>query len=264
MGKTVLFLHGLGGSGDDWNSIIPIFETHGWRCEAPTLFQHLRTQQNPPETLNELSILDWIKSASDYADQLLEEEGEKPVIIGHCLGGFVAKKLVEFGQAKSAAFISPLCLREDKHATSALPLASLLLRQSSQKTRNASKLCNVGLSLSFLNRAPKHARKEIMANMRYESSRLLEEISQPDPSLMDAVSTDTPSLFIGCGKDRIVSSSSTYKTSENWALINSDTTFKNYEDIGHWPFAENGADRMFSYVENWLRTATNLKKTVVA
>ena len=264
MGKSVLFLHGLGGSGEDWDTVFPIFENQGWRCETPTLFQHLRTRQNPPAALNELSLMDWVKSASDYADQLLEEEGEKPVIVGHCLGGFIAQKLVELDQAKSAVFISPLNLAKDKQSTSALPLASLFLRQSTQKVRSTSKVCNVGLALSFLNRTPKHVRKDILANMRYESSRLLEEISRPDPSLVDAVATETPSLFIGCGKDRIVSSSSTYKTSENWTQVNIDTTFKNYEDIGHWPFAENGADRMFSYVESWLRTASSQQKSRAA
>lgn len=259
MGKSVLFLHGLGGSGDDWNSMIPVFEKRGWRCEAPTLFQHLRTRKNPPEALNSLSLIDWIKAASDYADQLLEEEDEKPVIVGHCLGGFLAQKLAEFGQAKSVAFISPLVLNQEERKNSTLPIASLLLRQSSERVRQKSKLCDVGLTLSFLNKTAPDKRKNIIANMRYESTRLLNDISAPD---LELYRSDTgyreemiPSLFIGCGKDRIVSSAVTHTASDAWSKSNADTTFKNYENLGHWPFQEDAAEPMITYLESWLNTA---------
>lgn len=259
MSKTVLFLHGLGGSGADWNTVIPIFENKGWRCEAPTLFQHLRTRKNPPKSLDNVSILDWIKAASDYADQIFEEEGEMPAIVGHCIGGFIAQKLVELGQAKSAIFLSPLNFDQDKKQNSALPIASLLLRQSSQSARDKSKLCDVGLTLSVLNKVPAQDRRAILANMRYESTRLLNEVSRPSSELLEMIAnltkSDTPTLFIGCGKDRIVTSDMSHKASIAWTIRNQDTTFKNYDDIGHWPFAELNAKRMFSYIEDWSNKA---------
>ncbi|MFC7292146.1 alpha/beta hydrolase [Hirschia litorea] len=264
MGKSILFLHGLGGSGDDWDQVIPLFEACGWRCEAPTLFQHLRTRQTPPEALDNLGFNDWIKASAAYAEHLTNEEGEKPLVIGHCIGGLVAQKLVEYGDVSGGVFISPTPDAAShitgRKLSKSLNFSAFLLTMRA----NNSPLRSVGLGWGMLNNVASHERAAIIENMRYESSRLSSELANPlsIPGQTSRVTTqevNVPTMTITCGKDRAISKSTVQLTAANWTKAKTVGLSLTFPNIGHWPFKEVGSETMFSSVLEWANTVECIK-----
>lgn len=256
MGKSILFLHGLGGSGDDWNHAIPAFEADGWRCEAPTLFQHLRTRQNPPEALNSLGFNDWVKAASAYVEQLTNEEGEKPLVIGHCIGGLIAQKLVEFDEVAGGVFISPS--PDETHHEIGNSLSKSLSFSAFLLTMRAanSPFRSIGLNWGMLNNVPSVDRTKIIENMRYESSRLVAELARPasiagHTARVNTLDVQRPTMTIACGKDRTVSKHTVELCASAWDNAPNKSTFKAYPQLGHRAPNEFGSNELFADILTW-------------
>ncbi len=263
MGKSILFLHGLGGSGEDWNRAIPDFEANGWRCEAPTLFQHLRTRQNPPEALNSLGFNDWVKAASAYVEQLTNEEGEKPLVIGHCIGGLIAQKLVEFDEVSGGVFISPSpdeTLHEVGNTLSkSLTFSAFLLTMRATN----SPFRSIGLNWGMLNNIPPADRTKIIENMRFESTRLIAELARPasiagHTARIETDGVQRPTMTIACVKDRTVSKHTVELCARAWKDAPNTSTFKAYPHLGHWAHNEVGSDEMFADIRDWADTVEKI------
>lgn len=80
---------------DSWDGWIKFYEAKGYKCYAPPYPYHegrpadLRTNLNP--NLGKLTFGQVIESLSAFIDKL----SEKPVLIGHSMGGLAVQKLVE-------------------------------------------------------------------------------------------------------------------------------------------------------------------------
>ena len=211
---SVLMIHGFGFGGDVWSRMQPIFEARGWRCEAPTLFQHLRVRRNPPAEINGISLNDYVRAAVDYARRLTHEEGERPAIVGHGSGALIALKLAEQGLAASAVLLSPMGLADCGGGANRLGRAFLpsLLGLAMRRKPQAVRPCNSGFGLAFANSLPRSDRRAAREMMRCESGLAFTELLQPAYALDGATSVDesrigAPTLTIAAGRDRIVSQS---------------------------------------------------------
>ena len=63
MSKTLLMIHGVGCGGEVWDRMKRDFAMAGWTCETPTLFPDLRTRENPPDALADLTLSDYVDAA---------------------------------------------------------------------------------------------------------------------------------------------------------------------------------------------------------
>ena len=111
MSKTLLMIHGVGCGGDVWDRMKRDFAMAGWTCEAPTLYPELRTKDNPPDALADLTLSDYFDAATKTANEIAERDGEKPVVIGHSMGGMIAQTLAERGVVRGAIFLTPGCTK---------------------------------------------------------------------------------------------------------------------------------------------------------
>lgn len=95
MSKTIVFVHGLFVNPKCWQHWIAFFEKAGFTCHAPANLYHegepaeLRAHVNPE--LGKVSLEDEVYRFANFIDTL----EEKPIIIGHSLGGFVVQKLLD-------------------------------------------------------------------------------------------------------------------------------------------------------------------------
>lgn len=269
MGKSILFIHGFGFGGDVWGRVTPAFENAGWRCETPTLYQHLRTRQSPPSALNALALTDYVKAASDYARQLKAEEGEAPVIIGHSMGGLIAQKLTEYGQASASVFLTP-APPTDCHSTSAgaiFAFANIALIPASRRRRSAVRMWRPGYYHMMANTLAPSRRLDTYPRLRHESGCVFNELASPDSAIDDAASVDqrqifVPTLTIGAGRDRITSITASRKVGRKYAESPHPGDYREYPRSGHMILDEPSADQMSKDILTWIESHQHYRSLV--
>ncbi len=93
--KTIVFIHGLFMNPSSWGNWMNYYQNLGYTCYAPAFPFH---EGNPSVLRNEISselpkvtIGDVVKHYLEFIDSL----SEKPILIGHSVGGFIVQKLIE-------------------------------------------------------------------------------------------------------------------------------------------------------------------------
>jgi pimeloyl-ACP methyl ester carboxylesterase len=93
--KTIVFIHGLFQNPDSWTGWNKYFESQGYTCHTPAYPYH----EGDPKVLREtidpklgtLTFDEVVESLSTFIDTL----PEKPILIGHSMGGLAVQKLIE-------------------------------------------------------------------------------------------------------------------------------------------------------------------------
>lgn len=100
MNRCVMMIHGMWAGPWCWAGYRAMFEADGWRCLVPPLPCHDSDMHGAPDSrLGRLSLL-------DYADTLAAQVtalGERPIVIGHSMGGLLAQMLAARGLAQAGA-----------------------------------------------------------------------------------------------------------------------------------------------------------------
>ena len=100
--KTIVFAHGLFLTPKCLNKLLTFFEAKGYTCHAPSNPYHEGTPQemwsNTPKELEKVNFEDVVQKLGTFIDTL----PEKPILIGHSLGGLTVQKLAEMGKAAAA------------------------------------------------------------------------------------------------------------------------------------------------------------------
>lgn len=105
--KSIVFIHGLFQNPESWSQWKAYFEAKGYRCYTPAYPYHggkpeaLRKSIDPK--LGKLRLQTVVDSLSKFIDGL----PEKPILIGHSMGGLIVQKLVEQDKATLGVCISP-------------------------------------------------------------------------------------------------------------------------------------------------------------
>lgn len=103
--KTIVFIHGLFQNPKSWLEWKNYFEKKGYTCYAPAYPYHdgkpieLRDNINP--NLGKLTFSQVVDSLSTFIDQL----PEKPILIGHSMGGLAVQKLISMGKGVAGVCI---------------------------------------------------------------------------------------------------------------------------------------------------------------
>ncbi|MEZ6000115.1 alpha/beta hydrolase [Hyphomonas sp.] len=249
MTKTLLMIHGVGCGGDVWDRMIPVFEADGWTCEAPTLFPARRVKDNPPASLAELGIDDYISSMSAKAHEIEKATGQKPAVIGHSMGGLIAQVLAEKGDVSQAVFLTPA---QPKGCAVIGPsvvftFLNILLQQNRKKSY---KVWRTGFDFGVTNCVPKRLREEIYSHALYDSGKVYGDLT--DGVEIDESKIRIPTLTIAAGKDRATLASAVRKVGEKYKNAAIAGDFMEYPKNAHWIVDEPGTDQVASDIAGWL------------
>lgn len=100
-GKWLFLIHGMWVTSDFWQNYRNFFEQGGYLTRAPTLLHHKKYPYS--KELKDTHIMDYVQQCVKE----IKDMEEKPVIIGHSMGGLIAQKLAELGLAKKLILIAP-------------------------------------------------------------------------------------------------------------------------------------------------------------
>ncbi|MFL6807337.1 MAG: alpha/beta hydrolase [Xanthobacteraceae bacterium] len=97
----VLFIHGSFSTHEPFSRWLTVCEKSGWR--AAVAARRGRLDLDPP-CADGLTIADYLDDTRRVIDAL----GERPILIGHSLGGLIAQKLAEEDRAAALVLLAPV------------------------------------------------------------------------------------------------------------------------------------------------------------
>lgn len=140
---ALVLLHGMTSSGRAWAELVPSLSQHH-EVYTPTALGH----RGGVPVLRRTTLTDVV----DAAERHLDEAGlERPHVVGHSLGGYVAIELARRGRAASVVALSPAGFWTAGDGTASLVMHGL--RRSTRIARRARPLVKVAVSTSRGRRA---------------------------------------------------------------------------------------------------------------
>jgi pimeloyl-ACP methyl ester carboxylesterase len=253
MPDTIFMIHGAWNGPWYWNNYKGFFEEQGYRCITPALrFHDAKPGAAPDSRLGETSLLDY---AGDL-EREIGELGERPILMGHSMGGLLSLILAARGLARKAVLLSPA------------PPAGTVVLPTLAGIRNISR---VGL-LSFgirsrpvrpsfegsahvlLNQMPSSEHRAIYDRFVFESGRAFFEIlfwrrDRGKAAKVDSDRITCPLLCIVGGRDRITPASSVRRIAKRCGSV---ATYREFPDHAHWVLAEPGWQNIAGSIADWL------------
>lgn len=96
----VLLIHGLCGGAWQWEGYQAFLARHGYASRALDLRGHHGSR--PVPDIGRVSLNDYVRDALEVARSM-----DRPIVVGHSMGGLVAQKLAEAGACRALVLITP-------------------------------------------------------------------------------------------------------------------------------------------------------------
>lgn len=251
MSKTIFMIHGMWGGGWYWEKYKKYFEEKGYSCITPTLrFHNIDPKSTPPPQLGRTSLVDYRNDLEEEINRLTE----KPIIMGHSMGGLLAQMLAGRALASKLILLSPASPYGILALTPSVikSFSSILSKWGFWKKANRQTFNEAVYSMLHL--LPAEQQKEIYDKFVYESGRAAGEIGfwifdLKKASRVDASKVNCPVLIVAGSEDRITPVSVIRKVAAKYKDV---STFKIFPNHAHWVVSEPGWEEIAGYVFNWL------------
>lgn len=250
--KTIVFIHGLFQNPDSWTGWKLFFENKGYTCFTPAYPFHegnpedLRNQINPE--LGQLTFGQVIDTLVKFIVQL----PEKPILIGHSMGGLAVQKLI--GMDKG---ISGVCI------DSAPPMGIFSFQWSFIKanlpTINPLKGNSVCLpSVEWFQYAFCNTMTLAQTKVEYDryvvpESRNIPRSSTGKDGKIDFKKAHPPLLFIAGEADHIIPASLNRKNFKAYKDKNSRRELKEFPGRTHYICGQENWEEVAAYIADWIK-----------
>ena len=262
MSKTIVMIHGMWGGSWYWHNFKQFFEEKGYECLTPVLRYHdVDPKDAPHPELGTTSLLDYAGDLEEYIGKL----EEKPIIMGHSMGGLLAQMLGARGLAESLVLLTPASPR----GVNALKVS--VIRSFWDVMTKWNIMINWGFwrrphRLSFeravyamLHLLPGNERKSAYERMVSESGLAAFEIGFwlvdfSKATHVDQAKITCPVLVVSGAEDRITPASVVKNVAKKYNALDNYKKFKNH---AHWVIGEPGWEEIAEYVFNWVDRIEN-------
>jgi non-heme chloroperoxidase len=253
MAEQIVMIHGMWGGGWYWQNFKQYFEERGFACHTPTLRYHDQDPKGKPDPrLGRTSLLDYAKDLED----LIRSLDEKPLLMGHSMGGLLAQILGSRGLAKGIILLTP-----------ASPGGINALKWSVMKSfasvltkwgfwRNPHRLPFNAAVYAMLHLLSPEDQKAAYEKFVYESGRAAAEIGfwpfdTKGATRVDETKVTCPVLVISGAEDHITPASVVRKVAEKYKPVSS---YKNFEKHAHWVISEPGWEQITEFISVWMES----------
>lgn len=250
--RTIVFIHGLFQNPTAWNKWKLYFEAQGYACHAPAYPFHegdpsiLRKQINPD--LGKVTLGDVIVHLSEFVDQL----PEKPILIGHSMGGLAVQLLLAKGKGVAGVAI-------DSAPPKGIVALSWSLLKANLPVLNPLKGNSVfepsldWFHYAFCNTSTREEAQQLFDASVVPESRNIPRSSTGNDGKIDFNQPHPPLLFIAGEKDNIVPAALNEKNYKAYANKTSRTALKVFPGRTHSICSQTGWEEVAEYAKNWLK-----------
>jgi pimeloyl-ACP methyl ester carboxylesterase len=250
--KTIVFLHGLFQNPLSWAHWIQHFEAKGYTCHAPAYPFHAgdpaALRANPPAGLRKLRFDEVLDSLAAFIKTL----PEKPILIGHSMGGLAVQSLLQRDLAVAGVSIDP-----------APPKGVFTFKWSFLRaniaTINPLKGNSPCLpSVKWFHYAFCNTMTMAETQAEYDRFVVPEGRNVPRSSTGKAGKIDfkrphVPLLIIAGGSDNIIPPSLNEKNYKAYKNSEGRTDFKVFDGRGHYICGQKGWEEVADYAADWLK-----------
>jgi len=240
---TVVMTHGAFCGGWAFEAFRAPFEARGWTVLAPDLPGH-----GPEGGVAGLSMKDYAKAIG----RLCKSLPERPVLLGHSMGGLVAQMVARRVHPRALVLVAPSAPwgingSSVEEAITAVGVSVADPFWSGAVTADRSLMRSHGLD-----RMPSDQRTEVLDRLVPESSRAVREVLNwwLDPFMTTSVGTGLlpcPSLAIAGERDVVHPAATVRQTAQR---IGAD--FRVMRGMSHWLIGEEGWEAVADLALDWL------------
>lgn len=251
MKNTILFIHGMFQNPKSWEKWIAFFEAKGYNCLAPAWPLHAgepaNLRENPPAGLGDLELNDIVGSI----EEMILKMDEKPIVIGHSVGGLIVQLLVNRDMVKAGVAI-------DSVAPNAMLDFDWGFFKNSAVITNPFKgnepfyMDLESFHNTFCNTMSLEETKPAYEQFATHDSRNVLRDCMGEAGQIELDLPHVPLLFIGGEKDQIIPASLNEKNAKAYTDTNSVTDFKEFANRGHYICGQPGWEDVATYVSSWL------------
>lgn len=251
--KTIAFIHGMFQNPKSWDKWIAYFTQKGYNCIAPAWPLHEGSpadlRNNPPAGLGDLEL----QTIVDHMERIVTAQVEKPILIGHSVGGLIVQLLVAKGLADRGVPID-----------SVAPNAMLAFDWGFMK--NSALIANPfkgnepfftdleSFHDSFCNTMTMEETEPAFNETATHDSRNVLRDCMGEAGHIDTDLPHAPLLFIGGEEDQIIPYELNQRNVEAYTDEVSISEFKAFPNRGHWICGQPGWEEVASYISEWLTT----------
>jgi pimeloyl-ACP methyl ester carboxylesterase len=251
--KTIVFIHGLFQNPRSWVEWKSYFERHGYTCLTPAYPFHegepskLRTNPNP--ALKKLMLGEVVSHVARSIEHLVN----KPLLIGHSMGGLIVQKLISMDLGAAGVCIDsapPAGIRSFKWSfiRANFPTVNPLQGNS---------ICMPDVNwfhYAFCNTMSKEETKEAYNLFFVPESRNIPRSSVGPQGKIDFSKSHKPLLFIAGEMDNIIPSSLNRENANAYSDRNSKVDFKEFPGRTHFICGQRDWIEVADYTKNWIES----------
>lgn len=251
MKQILYFIHGMWNTPAVWAGLRTRFEAAGYATYTGCLPYHDRAPDLAPDPeLGEISV-------ADYIDFLIADIGrlpQKPIIIGHSMGSFLAQAVAERLQPPGLVLLSPAATATT--GTLAInPLRTVwgIIRHWGW-WKSPTLLSDSGARFGVFNGVPNSVADAEIAALVWDSGRVLYELSLPGIAKSAATTVNyarlsMPVLIVTGETDHITPVSTARATARS---VCGTVDYHELSGVGHWLFHDPVVVLVGDLLETWL------------
>lgn len=249
--KTIVLVHGLFVNPKSWAGWKIFFEAKGYTVYNPANPGHegnpaaLRANINPD--LNKVDFVAVVENLVKFIDAL----PEKPILIGHSLGGLAVQKLMDLGKGEAGVMIDGAPPQgvipfEWSFWKSNLPVVNPF------KGNSVFVPTKTWFHYTFGNTLSRAASDKVFDELVVPESRAIAWGALKSYARIDFKKAHAPLLFIAGEKDHIMPASLNKRNFKAYKHTGSVTDFKMFEGRSHYICGEENWEEVANYVYNWI------------
>ena len=251
--KRIVFIHGMFMTPTCWDQWVKYFTDKGYECVAPAWplrdksVAELRAMHPDPK----LAALT-LTNVLDHMTKIINGLGEKPILIGHSMGGLVVQILLQRGLAAAGVAVDPAppqgvfttkwsFLKANWPAINPFASKDMPMKMSFEQFQYA-----------FVNSLPLEQQRAAYENLVVPESRRVPGESLTPTGRIDFRKPGAPLLLIAGGNDNIIPASLNRSNFAKYQRPDSVTEFKEFPGRTHFTIGQDGWETVADYALAWL------------
>lgn len=260
---NVLFITGAFVSHSGWDQWVDYFEKLGYNAVAPAWPEKdaaptvLRARQPHDEGLANLTLTEVIDHYADIAASF----DEKPIIIGHSLGGLITQVLVSRGLAKAAVAIHSV------PPQGVIPYEFTFLKSTWKVLGLFSSMSKTYLmsfkdfQYAFVNGMPLKQQQEAYNLYAIPESKRVARGGLTSAAAVDFSKPHVPLLITAGSTDNVIPAHLSYRNYKKYKQNGSVLDYKEFQGRNHSVLTQDGWEGDAEFIAKWLKQNAETRKS---